>query len=272
MECGRQRRWRSCLLVVLVAVWGTATLSVSSGTESLPDLGGRWAVVMVMVGRGEIPFVGPGSVETTAVLLTTIEQDGESLTLCDEYCSTTIVMEPPMAQTTVPDLFVRSLVPPARSATLRATDGATLFTQEWHTEVRGADLADPVNDPLPRDAYDRRVIDQDGDGKPGLTVPVCIPDVVGGDTYVVHRLRYRLDGRVVDPDTVSGTIEWTSEQNVILATDAVLMMSISLPADPDASRHRFLMVRVDDSWTCERLQAELPSLLVRLGEVGASAP
>lgn len=265
MERGRPRRWRSCLLVVLAAVWGTATLSVSSGTESLPDLEGRWAVVMVMVGRGEIPFVGPGSVETTAVLLTTIEQDGESLTLHDEYCSTTIVMEPPMAQTTVPDLFMRSLVPTARSATLRAADGATLFAQEWHTEVRGAELADPVNDPLPRDAYDRRVIDQDGDGKPGLTVPVRIPDVVGGDTYVVHRLRYRLDGRVLDPNTISGTVEWTSEQNIILATDAVLMMSVSLPADPDASRHRFLMVRVDDSWTCERLRAELPALLARMG-------
>jgi len=265
VERGRPRRWRFGLLVVLAAVSGTAALSVSTGTESLPELGGRWAVVMIMVGRGEIPFMGPGSVETTAVLLTTMEQDGESLTLCDEYCSTTIEMEPPMAETTVPDLFMRSLVPTPRSATLRAANGATLFSQEWHTEVRGAELADPVNDPLPRDAYDRRVIDQDGDGKPGLTVPVCIPDVVGGDTYVVHRLRYRLDGRVIDPDTILGTIEWTSEQNIVLATDAVLMMSVSLPADPDASRHRFLMVRVDDSWTCERLRAELPALLARMG-------
>jgi hypothetical protein len=248
-----------------LCVVGLLVSAAIPGLAADLDLSGRWAVVLTMVGSGELPLVGPATVSTVIGLLTTVEQEGNLLTMQDTYCVTTICMDPPMAETTVPDRFMDSLTPSVRLGTLsNGEDGKVLFTQDWHTEVRGAVLVDEVSDPLPLDVYDPRVIDQDGDGFPGLTIPVTIPDVVSGDTYVVHRLRYRLDGRVVDRNRIVGSIEWTSEQNVILATDLVLMVSVSLPAADDLALQRFVMVRVDDSWTPETVRERLDTLLAQL--------
>jgi hypothetical protein len=85
--------------------------------------------------------------------------------------------------------------------------------------------------------------------------------VVAGDTYVVQRLRTALSGRVVDPDTIVGSIDWVSEQNVLAASDALLMLSYTYRLHPDAARHVFVMRRVDLNWTCQTTRERLPSLL-----------
>jgi hypothetical protein len=105
------------------------------------------------------------------------------------------------------------------------------------------------------------VIDQDGDGHPGLTVPVNVAGLVSGDTYVVQRLRFALTGMLVDADTISGSIEFSSEQNVIAASDALLLMSYAYRPHPNLSRHAFVMRRVGFEWTCETTRERLPSLL-----------
>ncbi|MBU0596461.1 hypothetical protein KJ567_07245, partial [Candidatus Bipolaricaulota bacterium] len=141
------------------------------------------------------------------------------------------------------------------------SDGEALrFVQEWHTEVRGAVLDDPVNDPLPVSPSDRRLVDQDEDGKIGITIPAEIIGLLTGETYAVQRFRYRLEGDFVDEDTIIGLVEWTTEQTIVSATDALFFMPFTQDTDPDPAQHRFAMVRVNDEWTCETVHEQLDAL------------
>lgn len=59
------------------------------------------------------------------------------------------------------------------------------------------------------------MIDQERDGQIGFSIPAEIVGMFGGDTYVVQRFRYRLEGRLVDPDTIIGTVEWSTKQVIL---------------------------------------------------------
>ncbi len=218
-------------------------------------------MVQVMPAIASLPFFGDVELTTIATALVDIEQQGTYLTLHNVYCFTDIQMDPPVVETHVPERFVSSLQPTSRTASLEETEGGWSFFEPSVTEVRGAVLADPEHDALPVDALDPRVVDQDSDGHPGMTVQVAVAGLVAGDTYVVQRLQFSLAGRVVGPDTIAGSIAWSSEQNVLAASDDLLRMPTTYRPHPDAARHVFVMRRVDDAWTCETTRERLPSLL-----------
>jgi len=109
--------------------------------------------------------------------------------------------------TDVPVVAMQSIEPEPRTARIRVEDGESRLLQDWQTEVRGATLDDPANDPLPTCQSDPRVIDMDGDGQIGFTNPVAIVGLFGGGTYVVERFRCRLEGMLVDSDTIVGLVE-----------------------------------------------------------------
>jgi hypothetical protein len=234
---------------------------VGGGALVPPDLSGRWAMVQVMPAISSLPIFGDVELTTIVTALVDVEQQGTCLVLHDVYCFTDVQMNPPVVETRVPEPFIMSLRPTPRAAALQETDGGWAFVQPFVTEVRGAVLADSEHDALPGDASDPRVFDQDGDGYPGLTVSVAVAGLVAGDTYVVQRLRFALAGRIVGLDTIVGSIDWSSEQNVLAASDALLQMPTAYRPHPDAARHVFVMRRVEDEWTCETTRERLPSLL-----------
>ena len=251
------RGWAVAFIVLMASA-----VSVADGGAPLPpNLTGRWAMVQVMPAIASLPFFGDVELTTIATALVDIEQQGTYLTLHNVYCFTDIQMDPPVVETHVPERFVSSLQPTSRTASLEETEGGWSFFEPSVTEVRGAVLADPEHDALPVDALDPRVVDQDSDGHPGMTVQVAVAGLVAGDTYVVQRLQFSLAGRVVGPDTIAGSIAWSSEQNVLAASDDLLRMPTTYRPHPDAARHVFVMRRVDDAWTCETTRERLPSLL-----------
>lgn len=243
---------------LLVSAPGTAGEELSLAP---PDLSGRWAMVEVMPAIASLPFVGDVELTTIVTALVDVEQDGTSLLLRDAYCFIDVQMNPPVVESRVPERFTQSLRPSPRTAELRMSEAGWQFVQPPVVEVRGASLADPERDSLPLDAFDSRVFDQDGDGHPGLTIPVTVAGLVAGDTHVVQRLRTALSGWVVDLNTIVGSINWSSEQNVLAASDALLTLSYSYRLHPDAARHAFVMRRVDQEWTCDTTRERLPSLL-----------
>jgi hypothetical protein len=245
-----RRMGRRHFIVALMA--GLLSLAVvSSASDEPPDLCGRWAIVEVMPAMARFPIVGEVELTTVIALLVDVLQQGTCLELRGVYCFTDVKMAPPVIESRVPESFIRALGPVLRTATLQAAQGGWAFSQSSVTEVRGAVLADPEADPLPVTASDPRVIDQDGDGHPGLTVPVTLVGSIAGETYVVQRLRTALVGQVVDADTILGSVVWTSEQNVLAASDEFLTSSYAYDPYPDPARHVFVMRRVDGEWTCE---------------------
>jgi len=238
----------------LIALGILVALLVSIGVRgALPNLAGRWAMVQVYPQTAVLPFAGEVTRTSYVVQWVEIEQDGATLTMRDSYCHTFGDDGTPLVTTEIPTLFVTALRPLPRTATLSDQGGEIVFVQQPYLEVRGAVLENAELGALPIDPDDPRVFDQDGDGYPGMTVFVKILAIIEGQTYVVQRVRYELIGRVVAPDRIEGSIEWSDEQTVLEATNALLKVdTIGIP-DPDPTKHIFVMIRMQESWSCEWL-------------------
>lgn len=103
-------------------------------------------------------------------------------------------------------------------------------------------LSDAVGpeDPLPESADDPRVIDQDGDGKVGVTM------VIGNNfctVQIAQRTRYRLSGEVVDSARIEGTLWSDVSKSVFGATLPLCAAENQLDSRPDGNR--MVMMRVD---------------------------
>jgi hypothetical protein len=234
-------------------VWGTET--------AWPDLSGDWATVQSLVATADLPIVGNIFIDTIVGALTHITQSGSSLVLQDRYCFTDATPSTFLFTTQIADQVMQSIHPEPRQAELMMQDCDLRLVQDWYTETRGAALEDPWNDPLPTDPQDPRLVDLEGDGHPGMTIQASILGVFSGEGYAVQRYSYRLDGSVVNADMIVGFIDWTSEQVLLAATHPLFMETFTDGTDPDATKHRFVMVRVDEEWTAQTLREHLPELL-----------
>ncbi len=237
-----------------------AAAALASSAE-LPDLSGTWAMVQIFPQIAVLPIAGEVPRSSTVVQFVDVEQDGATLTMNDRYCFTLVDDGTPLVKTEIPPEFMTALLPTPRTALLVESEEGIQFDQLPYVEVRGATLDDPVLDSLPTDPLDPRVFDQDGDGKPGMTVRVTVLGIVEGETYIVQRVQYRLIGWVIGADRIEGRIEWTDEQSVLDATNPLLEADTIGWPDPDPAAHRFVMIRVDPSWTCETLLAKLEEIL-----------
>jgi len=249
-------RMRTGTVLVLVL----ALMSYGSLAE-LPHLSGRWAMVQIYPQIAVLPIAGEVPRSSLVVQFVDIAQEGAALTMLDRYCFTDVEDGTPLVKTEIPEAFMASLVPAPRVGTLRETDEGIAFEGASYVEVRGAALDDPATDPLPTDPLDPRVIDQDGDGHPGMTVRVTVLGIVEGETYIVQRVQYRLSGWLIGPDRIEGRVEWIDEQSVLAATNPLLEADTLGWPDPDPTAHRFVMARVDETWTCEALRERLAELL-----------
>ncbi len=235
------------------------------GSEAgFPNLNGSWVMIQEYAEIATLPFAGQVSRSSTVVQLVTIVQTGSQLALYDTYCFTEVNDGTPLVSTRIPPAFMHSLRPGLRTAQLIQEPGGLGFIQDEYVEVRGADLADPVNDSLPRDGADVRVRDQDEDGAPGMTVHVSILGLITGETYVVQRVRYVLRGTVSGEDTIRGRIEWETEQVPLGASTPLLQTEVSAVPDPDPAKSRFVLLRADVSATCAELRVDLDRLLASL--------
>jgi len=235
-------------------------LAVGSGLlargEELPpfDLTGTWAVMQVTSDIVAYPFVGKKTRTTTLVLLVEMRQMGTEVRVSESHCLVDTDNGTNMVVTEIPEAFLRSLGVVERTATLEATADGWQFVEPWPIQVHGARLADPVNDPLPTTADDPRVFDQDGDGKPGITVRVKILGLISGEVYAVQRLSKLLEGQVVTSDLIRGLITWTNEQVTIGASTPFLNTSGDAQVDPVRERSYFVALRIDPGTTCDDLK------------------
>lgn len=264
----RMSEWgaaRGCLVAVMLA---SARVFAAAGQDiavALPDLAGRWVMVQVMPALTSLPLVGDVTLTTISAAFVEIEQSGTSLQLRDTACFTDVEITPGVASSRVPAAFIASLCPAPRCASLEWRDDAWWLVQPPVVDVRGATIEDPSCTALPTEAGDPRVWDQDGDGHPGLTVEVTAVGLVAGETYVVQRLEFALLGRIANDDAVSGSMSWMSEQNVVGASNPLLLLAYEYEPHPDPSRSVFVMLRAASSWTCETIRELLPDLLTAAG-------
>jgi hypothetical protein len=116
--------------------------------------------------------------------------------------------------------------------------GDTWLSQEL-VELWGVgDLS--VDTPLPESADDPAVVDQDGDGAPGVTITIgndfC-------DVHLVQRTRYRIRGALVSEHRVEGAVWSQVNQQVLGATLPFCASENQLEPAPDGTR--VVLQRID---------------------------
>ena len=142
--------------------------------------------------------------------------------------------------TVVPAAVPRALPEVEVYAAVLGDERGESYVAEELVEVWGAAVG--RDEPLPSDPADPSVVDQDGDGNPGVTL------VLGTDfcdLYVVRRGRYRLAGEVMSPGRIEGMF-WSKVEKNVLASTSPLCASPNLITDAPTP-NRFVLARADGS-------------------------
>ena len=156
--------------------------------------------------------------------------------------------------TTISDEATSAIQPVPATVDVTTVDGTTrLHRPETPTGV-GIDLAHPA-DPLPTDPNDPRIVDDDGDGHPGITVHIVLNADVSGDLYLARRERFAYDLEANDDGSLTGTVEDHSEQLLIGASSDLFLTQAPWVQVADRSKSPIILRPVDRDWDCDRLMA-----------------
>lgn len=104
----------------------------------------------------------------------------------------------------------------------------------------GIELDDPLDDSIPTDPDDERVVDADGDGNPGVTMDL---EGSGCERYMGQRQIVKYQGAFEAPNDIRGTSVRTTETEVYGASGGACELAPDVVSNDDHSFFR--MVRVD---------------------------
>lgn len=112
----------------------------------------------------------------------------------------------------------------------------------------------PATEALPQAADDPRVVDSDGDGKPGYTVQVMNPP--NAEVYIVARFKAALTGTFQDANHASGTTAGALELSVVGSNSRrVQPATLAVKQTTTASLNDFQMIAVSQGANCATITA-----------------
>ena len=258
------------LLLALVVVAGTILFSApattqtteqASSSDTYPDLSGTWAQKVVNTSVSRIPVVGRVTSVSTAYLLVDIDQNGDQLELESQACDLQLDSSQEAVRTIVPPRFVRAMSEQTRTARLLRDGNEVEFVAPRKTTTLGVRLRNPSHERLPTEPDDARVIDQDQDGHPGVTL--YLRGLVNAELYVVQRGWDALRGEVGGDSRIDGLVTWNTEQEVLGSTNIFARSPPDSSPHPDRDRSYFRTTRVDGSTTCSDLLSRRSQLFGR---------
>jgi hypothetical protein len=242
----------------------TASDSSTTQPPAVPgaELVGRWAHYDVVAYEDDVLktlIISYGFNDFTEV-------DGE---IVDQgsFCFSEQRTDQPI-QTSLSDAATQAIRPPAVTVEVDTVDG-TLRVQRPATPTPvGIRLDDPFTESLPTDPNDPRIVDDDGDGKPGITVKIEVTPELVGELYIARREIFAYEAFLTEPDLLTGVVSDESEQLVIGASDPIFASSPANWAQhPDPAKSPIILRRVDADWDCDRLAAERDTLFPPTPEV-----
>ena len=240
----------------------TSSTSTSSTTTAAPEpdpiesLAGRWAhfdVVAYEDGVLKTLIISYGFNDFT------VSADGELIDQAS-FCFSEQRTDQPIS-TSLSDAATQAIQPPPVAMGVEVMDGVVQLMRPPTPTPVGIRLDDPVTESLPTDRNDERIVDDDGDGNPGITVDIEVSEDLRGQLYIARREIFSYTAEQVTPDRIEGVVVDDSEQLVVGASDPIFDQGdanwVQL-ADP--ARNPIILERVDDTWDCERLRAEREAL------------
>lgn len=198
---------------------------------------------------------------------TDLAAEGGELVATESFCTAKYASDQPIA-VTISDKATRAIVPESTPVELREEDGQIGFVRPATPTGIGIELEDPANDPLPTDPDDPRIADDDGDGKPGITVKIEVGDgALTGELYIARREIFAYDVLAQDDGALVGTVDDHSEQLIIGASDDQFITTAPWVQVDDPEKSPIILEPVEGDWDCDRLIAEIPTLFPAPPEV-----
>jgi hypothetical protein len=231
------------------------------------DLTGRWAMAQVLTATVSIAGAQASENRVETLLVVDMDSAGPAFAMTEEVCSIAlkniagVCGEGSLVTTQIPDAYIQSIAPLERSGTVSDSDGTLTLAVPRIYQLKGVILEEPSSTPLPADPAHPAYWDQDGDGKPGMTLRFVQPGMLIGELYVGQRDWTELDGTIVGGGRVEGHINWGSEQ-VTLGSNPETLLESSPKSAPstDPEKSYFIMVRIDDSADCASVTADMTNL------------
>jgi len=131
----------------------------------------------------------------------------------------------------------------------------------------GIEFEDPVNDKLPTDPNDPRAVDDDGDGKPGITVSIKVTDELQGELYIARREIFQYQVTQQKNLSLLGTVTDNSEQLILGASNPIFITRSEWLQVPDLNKSPILLVPVDQNWDCAKLMGQSPTIFPAVPQV-----
>ncbi len=230
----------------------------TAGDSALPDgaeeLAGRWAHFDVVAYEDDVMrtlIISTGFADLEV-------RDGE-LWNVQRFCHADTVSDQDI-EVSISDAATSAIVPVDTPVEVTEEDGRLRVVRPATPTGIGIDLEDPANDPLPTDPNDPRIVDDDGDGNPGVTSRIVLTEEIQGELYLARREIFAYDVIQESPDRMAGTITDSSEQLILGASNDIFLTPAQWEQIDDPERNPVIWQRVDEDWDCERLAAERDEL------------
>jgi len=230
----------------------------SLADEIEPLIVGDYVLRLRVAALQEVPFVGVIDTVSTSVGVAAIERSGNTFLLSEQGCHVdsdsgdTVVTE-------IPDVIPRSTPAAVEQLELWKEGENLRWSRVDVATLVGVELEHPATDSLPTEASDPRVVDQDEDGHPGVTVHVS--GMASGAIYVVQRQQVAYDGGVRNDDgSFVALASDHSDQSVIGSDNPLLDQNVPTEPNPDPSLSTITLVKVGEPYDCDRAVDEAASL------------
>jgi len=243
------RRFRSTLTLGLVL---SSLVLPASSQDVIPLTPGTYRLEMIMASTTRVPFFGSSKSASKAISLVEIKRTGAALMQTHKACDFRVVEDSKFIKMIFPDKFVAALATHTYPVEVEQDAEGWRYRADLGVERIGY-KASTVDPGLPAKIGDPTVYDWDGDGQPAATLKISIPLLPDGELYVVQRGHSILNGRIVQPGKVEGSIETRLfEQRVLGARPGFLNRSPDV--QPDAKESRFILTQIADGSSCETLR------------------
>jgi len=214
-----------------------------------PDISGAWAVAVQSEVESRDTQTGETSTSTVIVLaLLNVSQEEADVTLKVKTCRAYL---PQVSgyQPEIKDSVMQSLPRTTAQGVVSSDDeGNWYLTTEPAAVLAGVKLTNPTTDPIPTSGSSSKVVDQDQDGYPGVSVTIS-----GFKVYGAIRVVFVLDGEVQETGVSGGA---DLKQSFVIYGDNVPFVDVA--AKVAAAAETTEVVSKTDSFRMVRLEEEEP--------------
>lgn len=205
------------------------------------------------------PLFGPIKLKSRIISFGITEyylENGELWTK-DRFCFSDYKANLPFKSLTK-DEFTQAIVPKVAKLEILKTNGEVRIYRPETPTLLGVDLDDYTQDFPPVDSP--LYIDDDGDGKPGVTVNLTMGPFLNEELYIARKEIFSYDAKLNDNGIISGIVRDRSQQMIIGASKPNLAKPNNPPQDLDLSKSPIYLVPLKEDYDCDKLKRDRKKL------------